>query len=1065
MYKSLNFSVFQAVPLLAAACVFAVKSLAYGEVLESSSTFATLAWFNLIFRTLIMVPRGVSHFVEARVSASRIESFLFTETSTILKPLKRNFTNNDDVALQRKKSDDNIVVEAQHCRWRWNKDDDTACLDDVTFTLKRRQVMCVVGEIGSGKTSLLCALQNDLDRDKSAGISADNQSLFFMTKNLRTLYIPQSPFVVSASLWENITFGLPYDNQKFQQVITACALDVDIVTFPDGINTQIGERGVTLSGGQNQRLALARACYASQDDDLILCDDVLSALDTTVAASIYRDVLSSETGLLKNTTRIIATHALWSTSAANVVLELSETGVGTGRVQMVGNIDSVDVTVDMLDSSITTAAAAAAAAAAKNLKELQAHNAVEVTAVAGEEEEKEEDKEKDEEPHQLIEEEESETGRVSSATWLRYIDAGVGRLSWSGLLLMFIITQVLRIATDWWIANWTQDRLFDDIQMTPMNTTAAATATTAAVTAAAAATNYEENLRYVLGYFAIVVVYSAIVFTRTLLFTFAMLRSSQELHNSMFRNVLHATMTWFWKTPTGRILNRFTRDVDCVDRLMIKSAQDWWNFMFIALGAVLTMISVVPQLLFVVVPLLLIFLMYTNFFVKTSRQLKRIAGTTRSPIYRRLEEYMRGINVVRSLQQENKLAVPFQHAIDLNVNSEFMFEISSRWLGVRLDSLSALNNGVLAAVAFFLAESLDAGLVGVALVQSLQLSGVLQYSIRQACEVESLMTSVERVSSYSKVPTEDVANKNDKNERKTNNVPPPGWPTEGNIRVENLCLRYRHNLPLALDNVNCTVSSGQVLGICGRTGSGKSSFMTSFFRLVEPEPCSCVEIDGINIFTLPLKQLRRSLTVITQMPVLLGGTIRSNIDPFCEHNDRAILECLLKCQLIRRLRSKDRTRTRKDLPHLGNGSKEVDVADSCSDHHDLGILAIEVHEGGTNFSAGERQLICVARALLARPKLLLLDEASSNIDPETDVILQATLRGPEFRHATKLVVAHRINTIIDADMILVLDQGKVVEFASPKKLLENPTSHFSKLVDATGEDSALELRQVAAGGT
>ena len=798
VYKALNNSVFQAAPLLAAACVFAIKSLASGQILESSSTFATLAWFNLIFRTLIMVPRGVSHFVEARVSATRVEKFLFTKSSSILNPLERDTSNNNnDNNDNNNNNNNNIVVEAKECAWSWS-DTIPSCLSNVTFTLHSKEVMCIIGEIGSGKTSLLCALQNDLIRQSKSSSS-------FRMSNVRTLYVPQTPFVVSCPLWENITFGLAFNQVKFDQVVKACQLDLDILTMVDGSNTEIGERGVTLSGGQNQRLSLARVCYAAVDGDLILCDDVLSALDTTVAAAIYRDVLSSETGILKNTTRIIATHALWSISHADVVLELNQDGKGSGARQDRKKQKTIEKVV-VVENDI--------AKETLDANEIEITTEIEITA----EEDTAAAATSTATPHELIQTEETEKGNVSAATWLRYIDSGVGRMSWMLLLLLFITTQVLRVGCDWWIANWTEDTFFVDTNMMITNET------TKVITRIY---DYEENVKYVIGYFSIVVIYCFFVYARTLLFTFAMLKSSQQLHNSMFIQVLHASMAWFWSTPTGRILNRFTRDVDCVDRLMVKSAQDWWNFMFIAIGAILTMISVIPHLLILVVPLLFVFLFYTKFFVKTSRQLKRISGTTRSPIYRRLEEYMNGINVVRSLKQEKTLAVPFQHAIDLNVGSEFLFEIASRWLGVRLDSLSALNNGVLALVAFVLAESLDAGLVGVALVQSLQLSGVLQYSIRQAAEVESLMTSVERVSAYSRVPNETTG------EKETVEIPAL-WPIEGNIQISNLSLRYRSNLPLALNNINCSISSGEVLGICGRTGSGKSSLMTSFFRLVNP---------------------------------------------------------------------------------------------------------------------------------------------------------------------------------------------------------------------------------------
>jgi ATP-binding cassette subfamily C (CFTR/MRP) protein 4 len=1039
IFKALNASVFQAAPLLAAACVFAVKSLANGQILESSSTFATLAWFNLIFRTLIMVPRGVSHFVEARVSANRIQSFLFSKKSSIIEPIQMTTTETLPI-------NESTVVNVKNCSWGWNEND--ICLNNVTFQLKENECLGVIGEIGSGKTSLLCALQNDLMlynraenvSKKKSTATKDLPSIFGIRKDIRMIYIPQTPFIVSCSLHENITFGLEFNLQKFNTIIQACALKKDIETFPDGINTQIGERGVTLSGGQSQRVALARACYAAKDGDLILCDDVLSALDTTVAADIYQNVLSSDTGILKKCTKIIVTHALWSITDADYVLELNEHGQGTARRQAKTDVnvgtsdagDSIPAAVNGEKVIAEEAIPEALDVSDINFHEVKQTNQSIATASTTSETA----------VYQLVKKEHSEEGRVRLKTWLTYIDSGMGRCPWFSILLLFIITQILRVGTDWWIANWTEDKFFENVKMISTNVTSNQVTTIY---------NYDENVKYAIGYFSIVIIYCIFVFARTLLFTFAMLKSSQNLHNSMFTSVLSATMSWFWATPTGRILNRFTRDVDCVDRLMVKSAQDWWNFMFIALGAIITMMSVIPWLLLVVIPLILLFLVTTRFFVRTSRQLKRISGTTRSPIYVRLGEYLNGLKVIHSLSQGKKLLQPFLDCIDLNVSSEFMFEVTSRWLGARLDTLSALNNGVLAFVSFYFAEHLDAGLVGVALVQSLQLSGVLQYSIRQAAEVESLMVSVERVSAYSKIPMENL---NDCNTDATTTAATPtipaDWPSKGNIQVVNLCLRYRPNLPLALQNINFNVSSGQVLGICGRSGSGKSSLMSSFFRLIQPELNSIIEIDNVNILKLPLQILRRRLTVITQMPVLLGGTIRSNIDPFNEHDDEEMMECLQRCQLIKCIvKGNAHEEEKKESEEKKKEGKMIT---------NVNVLSVQVHEGGTNFSAGERQLICVARALLASPKLLLLDEASSNIDPETDAIFQKMIRS-EFSACTKLIVAHRINTIIDADTILVLDKGKVVEFDSPRNLLLDNKSHFSKLVDSTGMESAKELRK------
>jgi ABC-type multidrug transport system fused ATPase/permease subunit len=1093
VYKSCNIAVFQATPLIGAAAVFAVKTLVWGDRLESASTFSALAWFNIMFRTLIMLPRGVSHAVEAMVSTRRIERFLFSKDSSLFseRPGGAVYAVKEEVDEEgkreggkREKEQDreqedqggkkegaresnkegvasSVVLSAKRCSWSWNAPTSSsssslsspsssdalasdegderisatqpashAGIRDISFELEHRSLLTVVGEIGSGKTSLLCALLGELHLH-----TGDLQWNGSATQ--KTLYVPQMPYVVNAPLWENITFGLPWNRAKFDRVIKACALESDIASFPDGASSEIGERGVTLSGGQNQRVALARACYAAQDGDVVLCDDVLSALDATVGAAVFRDVLSNDCGILRNTTRILATHALWSTKFANSVLSLHQDGSQTSCIQQ------ADVHVHAESEKTTVIEKTTGKTKAETLLQespalpLSASDML-VTLTADSDERKTIEKtiEKTSEPQELIKAEAFEEGTVGLATWAKYLDAGGGRVWWSFILLSFVVTQSLRIACDWWIAAWT-DNLFNPNK----NETIRANGTETAMATDSAAVF--GDAQYAGIYFGIVLLFSLLVFGRTLVFTLTMLQSSTNLHNRMFGTVLHATMNWFWQNPVGRILNRFTRDIDAIDRSMIKSAQDWMNFMTIAIGAVITMCAIVPALLAIVVPLLFVFGIFTRFYVATSRQLKRLAGVTRSPIFRRLDEYMRGLMVVRSLGVEDALAVPFQHAIDLNVNSEFLFEATSRWLGTRLDSLSALTNGLMALFAFYYADTLDPGLIGVALVQSLSLSGVLQYSIRQAAEVESLMTSVERVSSYGELVIEDEALPTPRGatimEKEKEKVP-TDWPSEGKISVKDLQLRYRESLPLALRGVSFELSAGHVLGVVGRTGSGKSSLMTSFFRLVEPSAGHII-IDGIDILDrrrMPLHVLRRRLTVISQMPILFHGTLRSNVDPFAEHSDDDVLECLRKCQLSR-------------LAEEGG----------CAGTQTGGLLEVSVSEGGQNFSAGERQLICVARALLRKPKLLLLDEASSNIDPETDAILQKMVR-EEFKNCTKIIIAHRLGTVVDADSILVLEAGLVTEHASPKELLDNPESHLSTLVDSMGETSAAELRERAA---
>ena len=445
--------------------------------------------------------------------------------------------------------------------------------------------------------------------------------------------------------------------------------------------------------------------------------------------------------------------------------------------------------------------------------------------------------------------------------------------------------------------------------------------------------------------------------------------------------------------------------------------QDFANFFFIAFGALVAMCSLVPYLLAIVLPILIVFFYLTRFYVRTSRQCKRLAGVSRSPIYQRLGEYMDGLSVIRSCGAESGLYKPYCTSIDKNVITQLMFEGGARWLGIRLDVLNAMTNTVLSVIAFYTAGNVDPALIGVALVQSLQLSGVLQYSIRQAAETESYMTSVERVSAYALLDQEGCVGDTQE--------PTSEWPQNGSVNVEHLCLRYRSDLDLALDDVSFSVSAGTCLGVVGRTGSGKSTLASAFFRLVEP--CAgAICIDGFNILKMDLKVLRKRICVITQQSYLLEGTLRDSLDPFNEHTDDEIWNVIKTCSLERIVRGDAKLNT-------------------------------FVEAQGRNFSAGEIQLLCAARALLQNPRLLIMDEASSSVDEATDQRLQAVVR-ENFTNCTKIVIAHRLKTIIDADQILVMDGGRVKEIGAPVELLKNDEGAFFALVNSTGDAAELMSR-------
>ncbi|KAM6178581.1 ATP-binding cassette sub-family C member 4 isoform 2-T2 [Rhynchocyon petersi] len=507
---------------------------------------------------------------------------------------------------------------------------------------------------------------------------------------------------------------------------------------------------------------------------------------------------------------------------------------------------------------------------------------------------------------------------------------------------------------------------------------------------------------------------------RSLLVFYILVNASQNLHNKMFESILKAPILFFDRNPIGRILNRFSKDIGHMDDLLPVTVLDFIQTFLQVIGVVAVAVAVIPWVAIPLVPLAVVFFVLRRYFLETSRDVKRLESTTRSPVFSHLSSSLQGLWTIRAYKAEERFQELFDAHQDLHSEAWFLFLTTSRWFAVRLDAICAIFVIVIAFGSLILARTLDAGQVGLALSYALTLMGMFQWCVRQSAEVENMMISVERVIEYTNLDKEAPW--------ECQKRPPPTWPHEGVIVFDNVNFTYSLDGPLVLKHLTALIKSREKVGIVGRTGAGKSSLTSALFRLSEPE--GKIWIDKILTTEIGLHDLRKKMSIIPQEPVLFTGTMRKNLDPFNEHTDEELWNALEEVQLKEVI---------EDLP------AKMDT---------------ELAESGSNFSVGQRQLVCLARAILKKNRILIIDEATANVDPRTDELIQKKIR-EKFAQCTVLTIAHRLNTIIDSDKIMVLDAGRLKEYDEPYVLLQNKESLFYKMVQQLGKTEAAALMETA----
>ncbi|KAJ8785310.1 hypothetical protein J1605_007420 [Eschrichtius robustus] len=953
------------------------------NVLDAEKAFVSVSLFNILKIPLNMLPQLISNLAQTSVSLKRIQHFLSQDEL-------------DSQCVERKTITPGYTVTIHNGTFTWSQNLPPT-LHSLDIQVPKGALVAVVGPVGCGKSSLLSALLGEMEK---------LEGKVYMKGSVA--YVPQQAWIQNCTLQENVLFGQALDPKRYRQALEACALLADLEVLPGGGKTEIGEKGINLSGGQRQRVSLARAVYS--DADIFLLDDPLSAVDSHVAKHIFDQVIGPE-GVLAGKTRVLVTHGISFLPQTDFVIvladgQVSEIGTYAALLQRNGSFanflrnyapgegkehqeadsrtaledredeevllieDTLSNHTDLTDNEPVTYEVQKQFMRQLSAMSLEgegqgrpvsrrrlgaAEKVVQVTEAKA--------------SQVLTQEEKVEMGTVKLSVFWDYARA-VGLCATLVICLLHGGQSAAAIGANVWLSAWTSEAVVNGQQ-----------------------NNTSQRLGV---YAALGILQGLLVMLSAVTMAVGGVQAARLLHQALLHNKMRSPQSFFDTTPSGRILNRFSKDICIIDEVLAPTILMLLNSFYNSISTLVVIVASTPLFAVVILPLAVLYLFVQRLYVATSRQLKRLESVSRSPIYSHFLETVTGSSVIRAYGRSQDFEAISDAKVDTNQRSCYPYIASNRWLGVRVEFVG---NCVVLFTALFAVigrSSLSPGLVGLSVSYALQVTLALNWMIRTISDLESNIVAVERVKEYSKTETEApwVVE---------GSRPPAGWPLQGEVEFRNYSVRYRPGLELVLKDLSLQVRGGEKVGIVGRTGAGKSSMTLCLFRILEAAEGDIL-IDGLNVADIGLHDLRSQLTIIPQDPILFSGTLRMNLDPFGNYLEEDMWRALEQSHL-----------------HTFVSSQPAGLDFQCS-------------EGGENLSVGQRQLVCLARALLRKSRILVLDEATAAIDLETDDLIQATIH-TQFEACTVLTIAHRLNTIMDYTRVLVLDKGTIAEFDSPTNLI------------------------------
>lgn len=1043
----LNGFLFFTIPILVVITSFWCFVRYQGGQLTTSIAFTALAIFNIMRMPLSELAYIFTDFSSTIVSLGRIQQYLNADETPKYDQLEKSPDKSPEILGFENASFSWAFPSSSSKPLAVAEQDDAFKLRDLNIKFVLEDLNVIVGHTGSGKTSLLLALLGEMKKDSG--------HIYLPDKNRRTAkvdeetgltntvaYCPQEAWLVNDTIKNNIIFAHAFDRKRYGQVLDACELRRDLEILDKGDQTLIGDKGIALSGGQKQRVSLARAMY-SNSRHLIL-DDCLSAVDSHTAAALYDNALTGD--LAKRRTIILVSHnvALTIGKAAQVVV------LKNGKVVAQGPPSEVSASGHLGDDElISRTAQSAVASRVESDTNLATINKVFVELerpdpAAPRTEVIEEDVE-----DAAHEEEARAVGSISLKSYLKFLQEPANQKGIAVAIILAVLVPLIEYMESWWVKLWAassggepevllyravKNAIYPHVSMQYH---------LSSITLGHNDVDEDvlRNLRfYSAGYALIGIAGILAALLREYIIYQGGLRAARKIFRKLLVSVVHAKTRFYDSTPSGRIVNRFSNDMEVIDQEI--SANILWLLISVldALQVTFVVSYVTPFLIPLAVVIVYLFFLIGKAYLAAARELKRLESVSRSPIFQQFGETLSGSVVIRAYGDTERFIFSNWKHVDATHRPYFWLWVANRWLSFWCSILSLMVCVLAATFIVASANHIDPGMAGISLSFSTYFGDCILWVVRMYATCEISMNSVERISEYLEIEQEGPA-------IIPESRPPVGWPSKGNIEFKDLSLRYTEELPLVIKNVSFKVPGGKKVGVVGRTGAGKSSIITALLRMLEPFSGSVV-IDDIDISTIGLEDLRTGLSIISQDPTLFKGTLRSNIDLFSEYSDDKIFAALAHAHLV------PENTTAASAEAALQAQANSSVSENLNPFLDL---SRPVTEGGRNLSQGQRQLLCLSRAILKEPKILLLDEATASIDYETDALIQETIRD-SFSDSTILTIAHRLRTIADYDLILVLEAGEVAQFGHPSELLQIKDGIFYRMCAKSGElDSLIKL--------
>ncbi|KAL8874198.1 MAG: hypothetical protein Q9174_000426 [Haloplaca sp. 1 TL-2023] len=1080
------------VPLLITFFSFMIYTLVEKKPLIPSVAFTALSLFSILRIPLDQLADMVAHVQECQVSVDRVEEFLNEEETEKYTQLATNGRDESGA----------IMIGFKKATLTWGGKDTTEDREskafrmiDLTIEFSVGELNLVVGPTGAGKTSLLMALLGEMTLIQGSVYLPGGRSTEDVVEDPETgltesvAYCAQQAWLVNDTIKQNILFASPPDESRYQAVIAACALGRDLEILDAGDQTLVGEKGIALSGGQKQRISLARALYCNSRH--VLLDDCLSAVDSHTAKHIFEHCIRGP--LMVGRTCILVTHntALCLSAAKQVVC------LRNGKIASQGTPDEV-VATGALGSDL-------AASKPSSKSGTRAHSRVASTEALDDQKDKpinghadknktngtvkvpsrhDSVKQKQEQKANIRTEGKAEGG-VKRDVLKLYLSAMGSWYYWIIAVAIFIAQQLGSVVCNIWIRQWANsyqvrnamtwtssnvpvrsDYLLTASKSSSMSCLSGGTCTwtwpliSKPAQVATASPADEVNVPYYLGIYAILaLLYVFISMLREAVVFWGSLVASSKLHRRLLESVTRAKFRFFDSTPLGQIMNRFSKDVEAIDQEVAPIAVGVVGCLTSVVTIIILISVITPGFLIAGVLITAIYFAIGMFYLRSSVDLKRLESVQKSPLYQQFGETLSGITTIRAYGHERRFIQDNLNRVDTHNRPFISLWAANRWLAFRVDVTGALVSFFAGVFVILRIKTIDAGAAGLSMTYAVQFSENILWLVRLYSVNEQNMNAVERVKEYMDVDQEAPPIQPDAR-------PPGGWPSHGAVQFIDYSTSYRTDLDPVLRNVTFSVQPGERIGIVGRTGAGKSSLALALFRGLEAESGKIV-IDDIDIGLVGLQDLREAITIVPQDPTLFTGTIRSNLDPFGLFTDEEMFSTLRRVQLIgsnSKPQPKDGAADTADGP--GEGPEhELTLTKTFTNSREnsnlFESLSSSVAESGSNLSQGQRQLLCLARALLKAPKVLLMDEATASIDYATDSKIQDTLR--EVKGSTIITIAHRLQTIIDYDKVLVLDKGEVVEYDSPWELISREGGIFQGMCEMSGDLDILTEEATKAG--